>query len=736
MQDFILLSELKKKAYKKSVLDQDNDKSSKIIQTFIGINNVNKEWFEEAKNKYQRAQKSTGISRIHLIQNALIDIYCCEYAMKTGTYQDKDVSVYVDRIETNYLNFTLEFIETYIHQEKSVLAHYHQLSSAVAVLEETDSKMAAQYRIMLNRQQSLLQSVQKIQKTLDTSALDLTDSHFQQISNILQMHENTLKLSPGIKEELLEEIRGKIDQLLLHYQKLVSEEEALAYPSLLKIISCYDDFDKLYHPFRNILSQKRYPDFLSKRDRFQHLLAFLFDQYPKLRESFHYYSLPRKIIDKEKLISLVQLTEKFLYLQNEQYLEIRELNPSLKDILQRFTALLSDEYKDDLVKYYKIENDIHNAVDDEEKLNEIIRFVKHLDQKINSEKNNFLSNKLKGIRENLLNTLDDSVQKFLKLNVPKANRLEQIKYSFDYVLNKLYDLGDLARIETFQTNKRTVLNAVKDLDQLIREVKEECSLYISLPESNLKNNIKHSLEEKLAKLNETLPLVNQYNLYDVNEMINTITMVLNILNLSPTELNNNNRLIILDQFTIKNYVILSSQTINIGRDEQNDIVLNCSWISGSHCALDTQKSLLRDLNSTNGTYYNHNLRVDMPVSLANIQTFNLAEALEFEINGFRKSWHFKLKRITDNQIFKDPALKDFIQNLFNTEFICLSEGDHFSLNKITGNINDSSDLAVFDNIEVSYKNQQFLITDAKKNIQDFKIKDLKDNQTDRFSFHL
>ncbi len=736
MQEFVLISELKKRAYKKSILEQNPEKPHTVIQQFIGINNVNKEWLEEAISKYNKSLKQTGFQKIHTLQLALVDIYCCEYAMNTSTFQDKDVLIYKDKIENAYNNLAMEYIETFIHNEKAIISHHSQLSSAVSVLEESNSKIAAQYRIMLNRQQSLLQSVQKIQKTLDNSPLELTDQHFLKISNILKLHENALRLSPGVKEELLEEIRSKIDVLLLHFQKMISEEESLAYPSVFKILAYFDEFEKLYQPFINILSQKRYPDFISKKEKYSPYTHFLNNQYPELKEAFQYFSLPRKTVDKSKLISLVQSAEKHLYLQHEQYIEFRELNPSLQDIIQRFSTLLSYEYKDDLLKYYKLENDINNAEDDEEKLNEIIRLAKHLEQKLSTEKNNYLSNKLKIIRENLLKTLDNSILKFLRINVPKSNRIEQIKESFDYVLNKLYELSDLARIEEFQKKKRGVLSAIVELDDWIAEIKDESTLYASLPDSNLKYNLKLSLEEKLAKINDVLPLINQYNLYDINELINTITMVLNVLNINAGELPITERLVILDQFTVKNYVVLTKKTVFIGRDEQNDIVLNCGWISGSHCSLDQHKSMLMDLNSTNGTYYNQNQKVDMPIRLENIQTFNLAEAMEFELTGFKSSYHFKLKRITDHQVFKDPTLKDFIQNLFNTEFIWLKDGDSFSLNKITGVINDSSDLAKFDNIEIAFKNYQFLISDPKQKLIEVKISSLKEESADRFSFHI
>lgn len=60
------------------------------------------------------------------------------------------------------------------------------------------------------------------------------------------------------------------------------------------------------------------------------------------------------------------------------------------------------------------------------------------------------------------------------------------------------------------------------------------------------------------------------------------------------------------------------QMTSIGRSQDNTIVLNCEYVSGSHARIYLKHNsyILKDLDSTNGTYLNGN-KVDRPITVRN-----------------------------------------------------------------------------------------------------------------------
>ena len=101
---------------------------------------------------------------------------------------------------------------------------------------------------------------------------------------------------------------------------------------------------------------------------------------------YQYHNLPRKEIDKIKLMNALKECRKYMHYEEMGFVEFQEMNPSLSEMAERFDSLLHDEFKDDLVNYYKIQNDLINAGNQDEIMPELIRFIKHLNTKTNSER--------------------------------------------------------------------------------------------------------------------------------------------------------------------------------------------------------------------------------------------------------------------------------------------------------------------------------------------------------------
>lgn len=737
MNDFPALSLIRRNAYKLCQQEVKSDDSRKLLNQIIGINTVNKQWLDEAKSLYENATRSTGFKKVNFLQNALTSIYACEFAMKNTGIQDNEIIRMKEKIENSYLNTTIEFVETYIHHEKTLLQYFQPLNSAVSLLQECNSKLANQYKIILSRNQSMYQSMQKVQATLELNPLELSEENFKQIRSMIKIHENSLKMTPSLREEILDDLRTKLDQLLLHYQKKIVDEETQALPSFLKIIEYYNEFERYYLPFKDLFDQKRYTDFISKKNNFTSYSDFLNDTYPKLIETYNYYNLPRRQIDKNKIMDAMKTTEKFFIYKDINFLEFNELKPSLHDLYNKFRDILSDEYKEDLVHYLKIENELINAEDNEDKISELVRFIKHLEIKISSEHKHFMHEKFVNLKNEMLNNFDNAIQGFLKKNIPQSNKLETIRISFDFVLNKLYELGDISRIEDVQNQKKLVFKAFNELEQWLCDIKEDFNLFSNLPDSNLKYNLKENIQAKIGLVNEVLPLVSQYNLQNVSDiayMIDDFTQKLT--NPNKNEDNEGHKLIILDNFTMKNIVLFYQKEISIGREINNDISILSDWISGTHCHLDFVSEVLVDNNSTNGSFVNEKPDKIKSSNLKKISTFNLASAFEFSFAVSTNAYSFKLIRITDKELLKDPALKEIIQSLFNTEFICFTDEASLYLNKSYSSITFDKPTKLHDFLVIKATKSGFLTTDPSHDIINSSDYDQINKISDRFSFHL
>jgi len=742
MKKFSLLSDLKKQAYKDFANNKKSSNQSKLINQIIGINTVNKQWQDKALRSYELANRNIGFNRVTHLQESLVAIYACEYASRNSGVEDPNILKLKAKVENSYYNTCLEFIESCIHDEKKMSQYYNTLQEAVDLLEEYNSKLATQYKTILSRKKSLISSVQTIQETLEANVADINENQLEKIKTLIKHHEYDLKASPDLKEDILEDLRFKMDELLMYYQEKVEKEEKKQNPSLALIIKAYDEFSKAFLPLSDILEQRRYRTFIDKKEDYLQYQDFYYNQYPELVKTYQYYSLPRRNVDKMKLINAKRDAEKYNRLTNTTFAEFQEMSPTLPEIAKLFDNVLGEEFKDDLVNYYKIHNELINASDQDEIIPELIRFIKHLNNKIGEEKDHFLIDKLITMQEDNFESLDQSIQAYLQKNISSSKKTEHLKTHFDYILNHLFELGDIKRIEAMQTQKKTLIKAFDQLETWIVELKKDYELYQNLPESNLKYSLKDTLSEKIKKISDTLQLVNQYDMNDVGEISQLIYKIESkISNHDQKAQDQYPKLIILDQYTMKNFVVFCKESIAIGRDDDNDIVIPSDWVSNNHCLIAFKNGVLIDNNSTNGTFVDSTDKNITEAGFGSFKYFNIAGAFEFELIQFSASskqgisYLMRLNRVTDLEVFKDNKTRELIQSLFNTEFIFLHQGDGMCLNKISGQISNCEQKEDSELI-IEAVNNNFVLSDKSQSLRQKRISEITSAQIERYKFVL
>ena len=101
-----------------------------------------------------------------------------------------------------------------------------------------------------------------------------------------------------------------------------------------------------------------------------------------------------------------------------------------------------------------------------------------------------------------------------------------------------------------------------------------------------------------------------------------------------------------EKMTGKTYYFLNQKFFTIGRADDNDLVIPCSWVSGHHCKFDLQNNKFID-TSSNGTFINRQPEhiTDVPASYVN--EFNLAGSFTFQVIKSENHFVFHLGAILD-----------------------------------------------------------------------------------------
>lgn len=139
------------------------------------------------------------------------------------------------------------------------------------------------------------------------------------------------------------------------------------------------------------------------------------------------------------------------------------------------------------------------------------------------------------------------------------------------------------------------------------------------------------------------------------------------------------------------YHFICNNTINIGRNSCNDIIIPCPWISSNHCKLDIQKNLFVDLNSKNGTYINRNNHKINSTPLDSVFEFNLAGSFTFTVTQIKNAFIFRLTAILNQKECEKISNMKVLDELRKHYYILLSDDINIDINMIDGIIEKQPD---------------------------------------------
>ncbi len=769
---FIRISELKSNSYKKAYNYSYSNKGTKTLKKIIGVNPLNKEWIEEAIYKFRLANQNQGVAKIKYQISSLELLYFCDWVLRNYNYSDNEIYQLIDKVETSYINSCLSFIESHVHDSHLIFKSYSSLVVAVSVLNEFNSVMAQKYQQMLSRYQSVYYAYEKINEIYEVSNNEFTVNNASQLFKIFTLNSTGFKMYPELKEQISELISYKVESLYLdavnNLNKLYNRKENTALKfsrtshlqiilkndiALSEVTEVYSNFYKVYKALENVLNTNKYDDFIDEYLQLKQVDEVLSVDYQEWLNLYKYYSLPRKQIDNKKILNALKSINLHRDLFQQPFKEIKQLDPSPNTILKFLEQLIDNQENDSIISYYKIENDLLNAKDTPEKIDEIIKFISFLNIKIfdynktSLDSDSKLLLELQEMRSSFLEILDSSIENQISKFLYETTNIRKIKDFFDTLLDKLNILNDLSRISDLRVKKKQILKVLNVIPELFEGLKNDIEYYNKLPETTAKDGLKDKIFKNYDEINKLIPIMILYKFGNVEEYIGKLNDFENIIssfskkNKETTEYNPQySRLIILDRFSLKNIIVFVHNSISIGRNEsQNDILLNSEWVSGTHGVIDFKLKEIIDLESTNGTYINQeHIQIDK-INLQEVSTFNIAEAFEFSIVRHKGFFVFKIIKVFDSDLVKNNL--EYVQSLFNTEFVWVEDECEFIIDAYSGTIKDIYEGCKINETDMIVKKlvkneqNQFKISDSKNTVVYDKLSTDNEVISDRFSVY-
>jgi len=759
---FIKTSVIKKNASRQA-MNYYQSHATKVIKNIIGVNPLNREWVEEADSILKKGLQSKGFVRVKYLIQALEKIYFCAYILQESQYTDREINIQIQKAEISYINSCLDFIEQNIHSSDTILKSFSLLIFAVDVVHEVNPAMGDKYRQILTRYNVLFNSFSKITELCGFSNNNFTQKQTQQIKALIGLHSSALKMYPTLKAELIEIVINKLDEYIIEFNDdiacLMTEEG----PSLKKVYKKYNDYYEMFKPLTELFEKKRYKEILQQREKYVKLTNVLEHDYQEWLKVYQYFSLPRNKIDETKILNVINSINKTNDLLISNFIEFKDRSPTPTEIKEFLSSLMNEKGKDSIINYIKVENDLLNAPESDKKNDEIIRFIKHLNEAIQlslrgtkqssnlcNEKmsevgiSNQLKNELVRMKAEFMSLLDQGfeykIKKFLSTN-PSESKL---KHFFEGIMSSLYDLNDLEKITYWQNTKKNIIKAMHEVPIFLENLKKDFIVMDKLPDSVSKQTLKDKIINDISKINEILPIMVLYQIGDFHEHLTNFTEIEKKIKHKPKTQQEQSRLIVLDKFTTKNIIIYRSDVLKIGREESSDIILKSEWVSSIHCTIDFQKGMLFDNGSTNGTKIKENYHVPSAstplqkrnnmnqesMMLDSIKVFSVADAFDIHVEKFESFYIFNVVKVFDNELLSND--REYIKNLFNTDFMWIKKHSSVSIDIYTGNIKETD----FNNLnEIVITNKEFFnITDKENCKETVTINENEDFNTDRFTF--
>lgn len=730
MLNFTKISELKKIAYEQYTSYKNRqDYGKKIISTIMGASLNNREWFKKARDLYDYANTLQDNSKCKYLMSSLVEVYKSEFSMADSKFCDESILSLKEKIETSYLNFTINYLENNIVKKRVNNSSITTLQDAIALLHERNPKIAKRYLSILNKDQGQSEIQRKVSELLKIPDDEFSDRHSVLIKSTLLSNQKYFRSHSNNEAFILSQLKYKFDRLFSHYKQQHEREDSKDNPSLAKLITITGYFEELYRPVRSFIPSERYKDFIKLKKNYSDYLDFFQEQYNELKKMYNYLSLPREKINTSKIIKLINSAYKFKDMEKKVYHEFRELDPGIDEIIESLEKSLDNYYKEDLLYYYKLYNNIINADENDLKISEMINFIQFMeDEKDKHKKSSFILSKIQTLHDSTRERLFTILNQQLVQTISKTKDIEKIKKAFDYIIDRYVNLSSIDSIEFLQNEKLTLLDSIKEYEKIKSYIRDTFRKY-----TNEKNN-NHLTLSLLDGISSFIKIREVLTRYDYNDISSFTEYVDNIK--KALELNTNlseKRLVIFDKYSSLNYIVFAQSKISIGRSKNNDIILNIDSISGNHCYLDFAAGNIVDLTSTNGTYADQSISPFSTVNISEIESFNLARTVFFDLTKNQKFFSFKISDVNLEKIASDHISADYIGSLLNTVFVHLSENSVIQLDTGSGKL-CTGDCA--DYIEIKNLNSQFYLSDPDQNLKDRLLNYNNEKLSDRFSFYL
>ncbi|MDD3051187.1 MAG: FHA domain-containing protein, partial [Candidatus Cloacimonetes bacterium] len=240
-----------------------------------------------------------------------------------------------------------------------------------------------------------------------------------------------------------------------------------------------------------------------------------------------------------------------------------------------------------------------------------------------------------------------------------------------------------------------------------------------------------SQEEKIKDMREHLQQFTEYSFNELNDLRQFYDKVADYKPVETTILQQ--RLIVVDNFSSKNFIFFPKDSISMGRRDDNDIILDCDWISGKHCRMDKNTDFIQDLDSTNGTFVNDRKKRIDSFNLNELNTFSLGRIFRFDYTRLQDDISvICLNSLEDEELKSELEEKSYIKSLFNTKFIWLREDAIVWIERFNGDI--STTMQNRNYISISYNKGRYYFSDPLNNIFDYELKSSSENPSEQFLF--
>ena len=716
MKKFLTLLELKQKA-RKEVRNhiQNWEKSKKIINTLFGVSGINKKWLNSAKKQYRASLSRTGFDKSDLLIGALFEIYKVNFLIHNSKFNDHQISDLVKKYETKYLNFILNFVENNTNNLNDILSLYQPLQESIEVLKEKNSQLANFYFKRLQEAKLSLDFKNRIYQILNIDTKEFNQGLTQKISKLYTKNEDKLSHNPELFQEIYNRVNQKLNKIYRYYYDKFSTEYEKNHPSLNSIISILKEYSNIINPIKNLIKNDELRSFSDNINFYLNIYNFIENKYPVLRQTYQFYQYKNRKIDPQKIDRAIQELSAIKSKIAKNYIELQQLKPSLNDMISFFNSISKKFYENDLIEYYKIYNKIIEMSSSIKKANQLIKFYHELNRLKKSMPINNNQNKITTLISTVKNDVIQLLKNLLTKNIKKAQNTKDIKKSFDPILESFYNLKDLEQIEWVQNYKKKLLSDVEKISKLIAEI-----------EYKFEKDKINNLPKDLKDLNQTLTPIENYRGKEIVKAPNLLNSYSNLHKEGSSSLN---RLIVIDKYSSNNYIVFTKNIITLGRNDENDIIIDNEWISGNHCYFDALDKEIKDLDSTNGTFVNNNKIQNF--DLFKLKTFNIADQFDFSFAQKDNCCSvIQLKNVNNNKINESK----FVRSLESTKFIWLTDSSSFQINKNTGKILPGNS-ANKDSITIEFQNNAFFISDLENNVNKKKI-DSHFNSLEQFTFRL